>query len=133
MFIQHVSNRQVEVSFTAGILQHFYPLRSGPVGMTRRLPGVYLKDMHGSPVLQIEIGEPFSGPRLDIHFLFGEGDRLRTAEPWDMVGGVIARPRLALGLHSESEDSTEVAWIHPLGNYWKAEEDEARFREFHGW
>lgn len=133
MFIQRVTDRQLEVTFTAGIQQAFFPLQSGPFHSTRRLPGIYQTDMYGAPILQIAIGEPHTGPRYDIHFIYGEGDRLRTAEPWDMVSGVIARPQLALGWRAENEDNTELAWAYPLSNYWKAEEEEMRFRAFHGW
>lgn len=136
MYIQRISDRQLQVSFTAGIQQAFFPLQSGPYGATRQLPAVYQKDAYGAPVLQIDMGEPYSSPRYDIHFIYGEGDRLRTAEPWDMVSGIIARPKLALGWQAgqaEQEDNPQLAWAYPLSNYWKAEEEEMRFKAFHGW
>lgn len=133
MYIERLGERQVSVSFTPGIHQLFYPLSIGPYGQTKRLPGVYQLDTYRVPVLQVEIGEPQCPPRYDIQFIFGEGDRLRPAEPWDMVSGVIARPQLALGWRAESDDSPEMAWAYPLSNYWRAEEEEMRFRAFHGW
>ncbi len=133
MFIHRLGERQLEVSFAAGIQSAFFPLISSPFHSTRRLPGVYQLDNYGTPVLQIEIGEPYSGPRYDIHFLYGEGDRLRTAESWDLASGVIARPKLALGWRAENEDNSETSWAYPLSNYWKAEEEEMRFKAFHGW
>jgi hypothetical protein len=133
MYIRRMNGRQLEVSFTAGIQQHFYPLESSPFEVTRHLPGIYLKDHYGAPILQIDIGVPNQSPRYDIHFIFGEGNRLRPAEPWDMVSGVIARPKLALGGRPEQEDNTEMSWAYPLSNYWKADEEEMRFRAFHAW
>jgi hypothetical protein len=133
MFIRREQARHLSVSFAAGIQQPFYPITTSPIGITRHLPGIYLIDIYGAPVLQIDIGDPQVGPRYDIHFIFGEGDRLRTAEPWDMVSGIIARPKLALGWHAENADHTELAWAYPLSNYWKADEEEMRFRAFHGW
>lgn len=79
------------------------------------------------------MGEPGFGPFYDVHFIFGEGDRLRPAEPWDMVSGIIARPKLAMGPTFESEDNTMVSWAYPLANYWKMDENEAAFRAFHKW
>jgi hypothetical protein len=133
MFIRRVGENQLEVSFTAGIQQDFFPLHSSPYEMTRRLPGIYQIDMYGAPILQIQIGDLHAGPRYDIHFIYGEGDRLRTAEPWDIVSGVIARPKLSLGWRSENEDSADFAWAYPLSNYWKTDEEEMRFRAYHGW
>lgn len=127
MFIRHEQGRQLSVSFAAGINQNFYPLTTSPIGITRHLPGLYLIDGSGVPALQIDIGDPNYGPRYDIHFVFGEGDRLRTAEPWDIVSGIIARPKLALGFRAESDDNAELAWAYPLSNYWKADEEEALF------
>jgi hypothetical protein len=133
MYIQHAHGRHLLVSFTAGIQESFFPLTTSPIGITRHLPGIYMIDSYGVPVLQIDIGDPQNGTRYDIHFIFGEGDRLRTAESWDMVSGIIARPKLALGWRAENEDHAELAWAYPLSNYWKAEEEEMRFKAFHGW
>jgi hypothetical protein len=127
MFIRREHDRHLAVSFAAGIDQNFFGLPTSPIGITRHLPGVYLIDPYGAPVLQIDIGDPQYGPRYDIHFVFGEGDRLRTAEPWDIVSGIIARPKLAMGYRAESADNTELAWAYPLSNYWKVEEEEAKF------
>ncbi len=133
MFIRRESERNLLVSFTAGIQEAFFPLLTSPIGITRHLPAIYMIDSYGVPVLQIDIGEPHRGPRYDIHFVFGEGDRLRTAEPWDIVSGIIARPQLALGWRAANEEHPELAWAYPLSNYWKADEEEMRFRAFHGW
>jgi hypothetical protein len=88
MYIQHAHGRHLLVSFTAGIQESFFPLTTSPIGITRHLPGIYMIDSYGVPVLQIDIGDPQNGTRYDIHFIFGEGDRLRTAESWDMVSGL---------------------------------------------
>lgn len=132
MFIRREQGRHLAVSFAASIQQNFYPLPRSPIGLTRHLPGVYMIDPYGAPVLQIDIGDPQYGPRYDIHFVFGEGDRLRTAEPWDIVSGIIARPKVAMGWRAADEDGAELAWAYPLSNYWKADEEEMRFRAFHG-
>jgi hypothetical protein len=134
MFVeQQAGGRQLFVSFAAGIQQNFYPIPDSPFGTTRRLSGIYQLDMYGAPSLQIDIGDPHYGPRYDIHFVFGEGDRLRTAESWDIVSGIIARPKLAMGSHVGGEENTTISWAYPLSNYWKTDEEELHFRNFHGW
>lgn len=133
MFVERENGRHLALSFAAGIQQPFFPLIDGPMGMTRKLPGVYGLGENGIPALRINIGDYNMGPHYDVHFIFGEGDRLRTAESWDAVTGVIARPQLVeseLG-HSESEDNTALSWAYPLSNYWKMDEEEMRFRAFH--
>jgi hypothetical protein len=133
MFVRRDGAGKIFVSFTAGVQENFFPLTTSPIGITRNLPGVYLIDSYGVPALQIDIGNPQFGPRYDIHFIYGEGDRLRTAEHWDIVSGIIARPKLALGWRTENESHPELAWAYPLSNYWKADEEEMRFRAFHQW
>ncbi len=133
MFIRREFTGRLQVSFTSGIQGSFFPLTTSAIGITRHLPGVYIIDGYGVPALQIDIGNLQFGPRYDIHFIYGEGDRLRPAEPWDIVSGIIARPQLALGWHAENQEHPELAWAYPLSNYWKADEEEMRFRAFHGW
>ena len=135
MYIEQVQGRHLALSFASSIQHPFFPLPENPAGFTRRLSGIYGPDENGAPVLRIDVGDPVNGPHYDVHFIFGEGDRLRTAEHWDMVSGVIARPKLvSVPSGIESQDNTEMAWAYPLSNYWKAEDDENdRFKSFHGW
>lgn len=133
MYIRREHGRQVSVSFTAGLRQPFYPVSFHPNGKTAHIPGLYQIDAYGAPVMQVDIGTEGYGPRIDFHFIFGEGDRLRNAEPWDIVSGVIARPRLILGMVGEEQANAELAWARQLGNCWKADEDEEQFLAGVGW
>ncbi len=133
MFVERIQGRHLALSFASGIQQPFFPLIDGPMNTTCRLPGVYGKGDDGVPALRINIGDHDFGSHYDVHFIFGEGDRLRTAEPWDVVSGVIARPKLVQVATIESEDNTTLSWAYPLSNYWKMDEKETQFRAFHGW
>ena len=133
MYIERFQGRHLALSFAMDVQQPFFPLPNTPYGFTQRLPGIYGPGHDGVPVLRIDVADPIMGPHYDIHFIFGEGDRLRTAEPWDMVSGIIARPKLVASGSSEYQDNTAVSWAYPLSNYWKMDEEEMRFRAFHGW
>lgn len=126
MYLKRISGRHLAVSFTAGLHRPFYPLPTVRFGSTHRLPALYQHDPQGLLYLKVEAGEPDFGPAYEVQFIFGEGDRLRPAEPTDLVDGVIARPRLSSGLSDEVKH-TELSWAHPLSNFWKADELEAEF------
>jgi hypothetical protein len=66
------------------------------------------------------------GPWYELEFIFGEGNRLRIAEPFDPPSGVIARPRIRKGIFPEAAEHG-ISWAHPLSNFWKADEEEDRF------
>ena len=131
MYIRRIQGRSLAVSFCASVQAPFNPLPDVPGELSHDLAALYLRDATGVMHLRVEAGAPGMGPWYKVHFIFGEGDRLRPAEPWDMVSGVIARPAIEAGNRAESEDDTRMSWALPLSNFWKMEEDEAEFFRHH--
>lgn len=126
LYLKRISDRQLMVSISPGHEQPFFPLPEVRYGKSHRLPGLYLHDARGILFLRVDAGEPEIGPWYELEFLFGEGNRLRVAEPFDAPSGVIARPRIRKGIMPEAEE-VGISWADPLSNYWKADEEEARF------
>ncbi|MEM0996841.1 MAG: hypothetical protein AAGN35_07170 [Bacteroidota bacterium] len=133
LYLQRITERQLVVSLTPGHEQPFFPLPEVMYGRTHRLPALYQADVRSHLFLRVDAGQPGWGPYFELEFLFGEGDRLRLAEPWDLASGVIARPRINFGPQAEgSPDGTSISWAYPLANFWKAEEEEKRFLDYLG-
>jgi hypothetical protein len=126
LYLKRITGRQLMASISPGHGQPFFPLPEVRYGQSHRLPALYQHDHHGLLFLRIEAGEGEWGPFYEIEFIYGEGDRLRPAEPFDPASGVIARPRVTEGLNP-AHGENDISWAHPLSNYWKADEEEARY------
>ncbi len=100
LHIKRISARQLMVSIAPGHEQPFFPLPEVSYGKSQHLPGLYQHDPHGILFLRVEAGAPEIGPWYELEFIFGEGNRLRIAEPFDPPSGVIARPPRTQGHHA---------------------------------
>lgn len=128
LYVERMHGRSLVVTLTPGIGQPCYPLEGTRDGNTHQLPAVYKPDYNGVPFLRVELGSQGPNESLDFRFLFGEGDRLRPAEPWDIVSGVMARPKLDIGGPAvEGEESTQLGWVEALGNFWKMDEEKEKY------
>jgi hypothetical protein len=131
MFLKRLVGRQLLVSIAPGHERPFFPLPDLIYSSTHRLSGLYQHDPHGQLFLRVDAGEPGLGPYFEVEFIYGEGDRLRPAEPTDPATGVIARPRVNHGPGGE-QNERGISWALPLSNFWRVPEEEARFWAYHG-
>jgi hypothetical protein len=120
MYIRRMRGRQVLVSFASGVRMPCYPLRTG--GATTNLSGVYGYEPGVGPVLRIDTAPGELG--VEIQFSYVRGDRLRHAEPTDLVALVIAIPFIP-------DFKAAIEWLLPLANFSKADEDAPAFLASH--
>jgi hypothetical protein len=120
MYIRRMRGRQVLVSFAGSVRMPCFPLRSG--GATANLSGVYAYEEGLGPVLRIDTAPGEVG--VEIQFSYVRGDRLRYAEPSDLVALVIAIPFIP-------NFQAGIDWLLPLSNYSKADEDAHTFLACH--
>jgi hypothetical protein len=120
MYIRRMRGRQVLVSFAGGLRMPCYPLRSG--GATANLSGVYSFEEGLGPVLRIDTAPGEVG--VEIQFSYVRGDRLRFAEPSDLVALVVAIPFIP-------DFKAAIEWLLPLSNFSKADQDAPAFVASH--
>jgi hypothetical protein len=120
MYIRRMRGRQVLVSFAGSLRMPCFPLRSG--GATANLSGVYSFEEGVGPVLRIDTAPGEMG--VEIQFSYVRGDRLRFAEPSDLVDLVIAIPFIP-------DFTAPIEWLLPLTNFSKADGDTEVFLASH--
>ena len=107
-----MKGRQMWVSFAQGVQGPCFPILSG--GLTKFLTGLYQYIPGTGPVLRVETGPPGMSDVIEFHFHAPQGDRLRYAEPWDAVGGIMVTPHLVSG-------GEYVDWLQHVSSFKKAD------------
>lgn len=113
-FIRSLGPRQLLLSFAQGTRLPFYPLADG--GLTVNLSGIYSFEPGVGPFVIVKSSHADDAATFVLRFNCPQGDRLRFAEPWDLVSLISMVP-------SAQARWTEIPWLEPMGPYEKANDD----------